>query len=88
VKCGCLTRVVGLERYAATLRAADATKRDWLRALKVSGQNDKYLDLVARTAVDERAIAEIASLTGQAEKAKQAFLDSLHEVSLAAEVLT
>jgi hypothetical protein len=54
----------------------------------VSGANDRYLDLVARTAADEHAIEEINSLTEQASIAQQAFQDRLHEVTLAAEALT
>ncbi len=86
------SRVVALERYAATLEAAerdaDAAERDIERALRVSSQNDSYLDLVARTVADEHAIAEIAELTEQAAISKQAYLESLHRASLAAEVLT
>jgi hypothetical protein len=56
--------------------------------LRVSSQNDKYLDLVALNAADEHAIAEITDLTEKAEIPRQAYLDSLHQASLAAEVLT
>lgn len=82
------SRVTGLERYAAQLEAADAAQQDWRDALKASGRNDKYLDLVARTAADEYAIAEISSLTKQAALAAQSFTDSLQHATLAAEALT
>ena len=81
------SRVIALERYAAALEAADAAERDWERALRASRQNDSYLDLIALTAADEQAIAEIANLTEQAEIPRQVYLESLHQASLAAEVL-
>ena len=81
------SRIRALERYAAQLKAADAAKSDWQRALKLSGANDQYLDLVARTAADEHAIAEIDNLTVQAQAAQQVYQDCLHAVALAAEAL-
>ena len=80
-------RVSALERYAVQVQAADAAQLDWLSALRLSGLNDRYLDLVARTAADEHAIAEIAGLTEQAATAAQAFRGSLHQATLAAETL-
>jgi hypothetical protein len=85
---GTASRVSALERYAAQVEAADAAQQDWRGALRASGLNDKYLDLVARTAADEHAIAEISSLTEQAAVAAQAFSDSLQYAALAAEALT
>ena len=82
------SRVIALERYVATLEAADTAERDLERALRVSSQNDSYLDLIARTVADEHAIAEIADLTERAAIPRQAYLESLHRASLAAEVLT
>jgi hypothetical protein len=80
-------RIEALERYAHQLLAADAAKRDWEGAIMASGRNDIYRELVARTAADEQAIAEITDLTMQATAAAQAFQDSLHQVDLAAEAL-
>ena len=80
-------RVSALERYAAQVGAADAAQLDWLSALRLSGLNDRHLDLVAFTAADEHASAEIASLTGQAATAAQVFRGSLHQATLAAEAL-
>ena len=65
----------------------DAVRRDWQNALKVAGLNDRYLDLLARTAADELAIAEITSLTEQASAADAAFRENLHLASAAAEAL-
>ncbi len=80
-------RVSALERYATQAEAADAAQRDWQDAMKVAGLNDKYLDLVARTAADQHAIAEITNLTEQAAVAAQVFDDTLQQVTLAAEAL-
>jgi hypothetical protein len=49
--------------------------------------NDKYLDLVARTAADQRATAEITGLAEQAAEAAQAFRETLQRATLAAEAL-
>lgn len=80
-------RVSALDRYAVQAEAADAAQRDWQDAMKVAGLNDKYLDLVARTAADQHAIAEITDLTEQAAVAAQVFDDTLQQVTLAAEAL-
>jgi hypothetical protein len=81
------SRISALERFADQVTEADAAKRDWELALKMSGLNDKYRDLVARTAADKHAIEEITDMTDQAAVAAQVFRDSLHEASLAAEAL-
>ena len=51
--------------------------RDLHDALRISNLNDSYLDLVARTAADEHAVAEISGLTDQATAAAQAVRDSI-----------
>jgi hypothetical protein len=80
-------RVAALERYAEQSAAADEADRDWQRAVELSRLNDRYLDLVARTASDQHAASEIARLTEQLAAATQARGDRLHEADLAAEVL-
>jgi hypothetical protein len=80
-------RVSALERYASQVEAADDAHGDWRQALRLAGLNDRYLDLVARTAADELAIAEIASLTEQAAVTVHVLQDSLRDASLAAELL-
>ena len=82
------SRVSALERFAAQVHAVDAAQRDWQVAMRVAGLNDKYLDLVARTAADQHAIAEITNLTRQAAEAARVFQDSLQQATLAAEALT
>jgi hypothetical protein len=80
-------RILALERYASQITAADQAEYDWQQATRLSKLNDKYLDLVARTASDDYAVAEIAGLTEQLAAAAQARNDRLHEADLAASVL-
>jgi hypothetical protein len=81
------SRVVALERYAAEIGAAGSAYRDWQEALRVADWNDRYLDLVARTAADEHALTEIKGLTEQAAAAARAFRDTVGQVSQAAAAL-
>ncbi len=80
-------RAAALERFAAQAAAADAAYRDWRDALELSGLNDRYLDLVAATAADEIAVAELTDLTDRAAISASALQDSLHAASQTAEVL-
>ena len=80
-------RVTALERYAAQVSAAGTAYRDWQDALRVSQLNDKYLDLVARTAADQHAVIEISGLAEQAAAAAQAYRDTVQHVSLTAATL-
>ena len=80
-------RVYALERYAQQVRVTDTARLDWQSALKIAGLNDRYLDLLARTAADDQAIAEITTLTGQASAADEAFRESLRRATIAAEAL-
>jgi hypothetical protein len=84
---GTTSRVVALERYASQIVAADDAERDWQRATKLSELNSKYLDLVAGTAADGFAAAEIAGLTGQLAAAARTRSDRLYEADLAARAL-
>jgi hypothetical protein len=82
-----VSRVTALERYAAEVAAAQIAYRDWQDALRLSGLNDRYLDLVARTAADEHAVAEISDLTERAATAARTFRDTVGQVSQAAAAL-
>jgi hypothetical protein len=53
----------------------------------MAANNDKYLDLVARTAADQHATAEITGLAEQAAEAAQAFRETLQRATAAAEAL-
>jgi hypothetical protein len=54
---------------------------------RAAAKNDKYLDLVARTAADQHATTEIAGLAEQAAMASQALRETLQLATLAAEAL-
>lgn len=75
-----------LERYADCVSAAETAYRDWQDALRVADLNDRYLDLVARTAADEHAVAEISGMTERAATAR-AFEQAVQELNLAASAL-
>lgn len=79
-------RVSELERYADCVSAAERAYQDWQDALRVSHMNDKYLDLVARTAADEHAVAEISGMTERAATA-HAFEQAVQQLNLAASAL-
>jgi hypothetical protein len=80
-------RISSLERYAGQVADADAALRDWQSSLRQAGLNDAYYDLVARTAADELAVAELGQLTDRAAMMARALTDSLSQVEAAAEVL-
>ena len=80
-------RVLALELLAAQLAVAEAARRDWETAHRMAANNDKYLDLVARTAADQYATVEITGLADQAGEAAQAFRETLQRAALAAEAL-
>jgi hypothetical protein len=80
-------RVLALELLAAQVAAAEAARRDWETAHRMAANNDKYLDLVARTAADEQATVEITGLAEQAGEAAQAFRETLQQATLAAQAL-
>jgi hypothetical protein len=80
-------RVLALELLAAQVAMAEAARRDWETAHRMAANNDKYLDLVARTAADKHATVEITGLAEQAAEAAQAFRETLQQATLAAEAL-
>ena len=80
-------RVLALELLAAQVAAAEAARRDWDIAHRLAANNDKYLDLVARTAADQHATVEITDLAEQTAEAAQAFRETLQRATLAAEAL-
>jgi hypothetical protein len=84
---GIAARVAELERYADRVRAAATAYRDWQDALRVADLNDRYLDLVARTAADKHAVAELSGLTERAASAAETFQHTVQEMSLAAAAL-
>jgi hypothetical protein len=81
------TRVQALESLAAQVATAEAARRDWETAHRLAANNDRYLDLVARTAADQQATVEITGLAEQAAEAAQAFRETLQRATMAAEAL-
>ena len=81
------SRVRAMELYAAQVRAADAARLDWESALRLSGLNDRFLDLAARAAADEHAVGELKDLTEQAAVAAEALRQSLRQATVAADAL-
>jgi hypothetical protein len=84
---GTTALVTALECYASQIGAADDAERDYQRAIRLARLNDKYLDLVARTAADDRALEEIAGMTGQLAIAARTRRERLHDADLAATAL-
>jgi hypothetical protein len=58
--------VMALERYAAEVREADAAYREWQQTAALAELSGPHLDMLARTAADEHAIAEIEAMSQQA----------------------
>jgi hypothetical protein len=75
------------ELLAAQVAMAEAARRDWETAHRMAANNDRYLDLVARTAADEHATVEITDLAEQATLAAQAVRETLQQATMAAEAL-
>jgi hypothetical protein len=80
-------RVTELVRYAAEVTAADTALRDCSTAQRVAYSNDRYRALVASTAADDHAIAEIINLIAEAARAKDTFETTLNQAMLAAQPL-
>src|SRR5580692_1971161 len=80
-------RVLALELLAAHVAVAEAARRDWETAHLLAAQNDRYLDLVARTAADQHATVEIEGLAEHAAQATHALRETLQQATLAAEAL-
>jgi hypothetical protein len=80
-------RVVALEALAEHVAVAEAARRDWEAAHRAAARNDKFLDLVARTAADQRATTEITGLAEQAAETSQAVRETLQRATLAAQAL-
>jgi hypothetical protein len=66
-------RVEALERYAAEVCEADGAYRDWQQAAGLAELHGQHLDMLARTAADEHAIAEIGAMTERARAVRLAF---------------
>jgi hypothetical protein len=83
-----ISRICALERYADQVAAADDAHRDWQAALRQGSQNDIYLDLVARTAADQLAVAELDELTERAAITVHVLNSSLRDAVATGAALT
>jgi hypothetical protein len=81
------SRVENLQRYASTVKKAEATYRDWTGAQELERLKERFLDLRAGTARDELAVKELKALTERTAEAEQAFRESVQEANLVAETL-
>jgi hypothetical protein len=80
-------RVAAIESLAAQMADADVVRLDWETAHQLAANNDRYLDLVARTAADQVATVEITGLAEHAAMAARALRETLQQVTLAAQAL-
>jgi hypothetical protein len=69
-------RVAALERYAAEVHGADAAYRDWRQHAAIAELAGPHLDLLARTAADDHATAELDALTQRARALRQSFTET------------
>ncbi len=66
-------RIEALERYADEVRGADDAYQDWQQAARLAELHGQHLDMLARTAADERGIADIEAMSQQARAVRLAF---------------
>jgi hypothetical protein len=66
-------RIGALEDFAAEVREADAAYRDWRQAASLAELDAQHVDVAARTAADEHAVAHIEALAQQARAVRAAF---------------
>ena len=68
-------RVAALERYAEEVHGTDTAYRDWRQHAAIADLTAPHLDLLARTAADDQAIAELDALADQARALRRTFTD-------------
>jgi hypothetical protein len=69
-------RVAALERYAAEVYLADSAYRDWREHAAIAELTAPHLDLLAGTAADEHAAAELDALTERARALRRSFTET------------
>ena len=69
-------RVAALERYAAEVYLADAAYRDWREHAAIAELTAPHLDLLASTAADDHATAELDALTERARALRQSLTET------------
>ncbi len=68
-------RVAALERYAAEVSLADTAYRDWREHAAIAELTAPHLDLLANTAADDHATAELDALAERARALRQALTE-------------
>ena len=77
-------RISALEGYAAQIAEADARYAELQQIQQLTAGSSDVLDLLARTARDDLAVAEIEGLTGEAAVVADAFTAALESAKLVA----
>ncbi|MEU2593834.1 hypothetical protein ABZ630_24190, partial [Streptomyces albidoflavus] len=77
-------RVVALEAYAARVVEADRQWEEWRQIEELSEDADAVLNLLARTARDDMAVAEIEGMAGQAAVVAEALTSAVESAKKAA----
>ncbi|MFB7983949.1 hypothetical protein [Streptomyces vinaceus] len=77
-------RIVALEEYAAQVCEADLRYRELQQIQRLVEGNDDALDLLARTAADALAVAEIEAMSKEAAIVAKTFSSALDRASAAA----
>lgn len=77
-------RVAALEAYADQVAEADARYAEVREIERLAAGSDELLDLLARTAADDLAVAEIEALTDEAAAVASTFTKALESAKQAA----
>ncbi|GHE76232.1 hypothetical protein [Streptomyces vinaceus] len=77
-------RIAALEEYAAQVREADLRYQELQQIQRLAEGNDEALDLLARTAADALAVAEIEAMAKEAAIVAKTFSTALDRASAAA----
>nr|WP_024127308.1 hypothetical protein [Streptomyces sp. F8]AHE40044.1 Hypothetical protein pFRL5_381 [Streptomyces sp. F8] len=77
-------RVAALEAYASQVAEADARYAEVREIERLDAGSDELLDLLARTTVDDLAVAEIEALTDEAAVVASTFTRALESAKQAA----
>ncbi|MEW1760363.1 hypothetical protein AB0393_28115 [Streptomyces cyaneofuscatus] len=77
-------RVEALEHYATQITEAEQRRRELRQLRQLTTGDEELLDLLADTARDDLAVAEIAEMSGEVAKALELFNDALQAAQEAA----
>lgn len=80
-------RVVALEAYAQRTRVADAAYAEWMTVQELTGRDDEYRELLARTVRDRLADEQVAAMTSEARRIQEALDASVRAARQAGEGL-